>query len=219
MKTKLKYLALLSLLSTPLYPDSKTTKETLRCGLPIEVIYTQLENWNKELQDHAEYERIISEYKCLTVFTVEEQKVMNDIADYFNIRVEWLYKLLFMESGFDPGALNDISGASGLIGFLPSTALKLGTTTEELRQMSRLQQLPWVKLYLQRQQPKTGYHSLTDLYLAVFFPQAIGKDCSYILGEEHSQERVEKVAKQNPNVDINKDNVITVAEFAAYANS
>jgi len=48
------------------------------------------------------------------------------------------------ESGFDPAARNNASGATGLIQFMEPTANKLGTTTKALAEMSTVKQLNYV---------------------------------------------------------------------------
>lgn len=56
------------------------------------------------------------------------------------------------ESGFNAAAHTPIPGqtATGLIQFIESTARQLGTTTDALRTMSPLQQLPYVERFFQR---------------------------------------------------------------------
>src|SRR3990167_3056635 len=51
---------------------------------------------------------------------------------------------------FDPGQCNAAgSGAIGLIQFMPSTAHLLGTTTEQLAQMTAVEQLAYVRRYFE----------------------------------------------------------------------
>lgn len=60
-------------------------------------------------------------------------------------------QLLFVmnsESGLNPAALNPSGGASGLIQFMPMTLAAYGLTPEELRAMTREEQLPYVERFL-----------------------------------------------------------------------
>ena len=50
---------------------------------------------------------------------------------------------MVFESRLNPQAVNPISGATGLIQFMPSTA-RGGTTTAVLKRMSNVQQLDYV---------------------------------------------------------------------------
>jgi hypothetical protein len=81
----------------------------------------------------------------------------------------WLMAVMYLESGIDHRAINPYSGATGLIQFMPKTAVKLGTSTDSLLQMSNVEQLDFVFCYLQPYKGKIK--SFTDLYLSVFFRQ------------------------------------------------
>lgn len=81
-----------------------------------------------------------------------------------------LANLINFESGWNPGAENPASGASGLIQFTPSTARKLGTTVESIRKMSVEAQLPLVERYLAPYRGKLN--SKQGLYMSVFYPKA-----------------------------------------------
>jgi hypothetical protein len=74
--------------------------------------------------------------------------------------------------------VNKISGATGLIQFMPSTAKSLGTTTDVLLSMNNIQQLNYVLAYLRPYKGKMN--NFVDVYLAVFYPAAIG-DYNYII--------------------------------------
>lgn len=102
------------------------------------------------------------------------------------------------------------SGATGLIQFMPSTALGLGTTVSGLAAMTPVEQLDWVRAYFL---PYRGrLHTLSDLYMAVLWPKAIGKPESYVLWDKETRPTT---YRQNAGLDRNKDGVITKAEAAA----
>ena len=104
---------------------------------------------------------------------------------------------------FRSDKINPVSGATGLIQFMPSTARALGTTTQVLKQMSNVDQLFYVRKYLLPYKGKMK--SWIDVYLAVFYPAAIGKP-NYIITPDI-------VARQNPVFDLNRDLDITVDEI------
>jgi len=134
---------------------------------------------------------------------------------------EWLYWVFNIESKGNPSATNPTSFATGLIGFMPYTAESLGTSIAALDSMTVKQQLKYVKLYLERVNPSKKFESYTDLYLAVFFPQAIGKSGDYVLGsqDKRGDKYVEKLTRQNKALDTNKDNKISKKEVTSFAES
>jgi hypothetical protein len=114
------------------------------------------------------------------------------------------------ESGNNPQAVNPLTRATGLIQFMPSTAKGLGTSTAALLAMDYDQQLDYVYKYLSPYKGKMK--GLADIYLAVFYPAAIGKPDSYVLGSERGLAYAKKVANQNPANNPNKDDSITKGE-------
>lgn len=60
-----------------------------------------------------------------------------------------LYRVMKGESNFNPRAVNADSGATGLFQFIPSTAQTLGTTTEQIKNMTPVEQLQLYDKYLE----------------------------------------------------------------------
>jgi hypothetical protein len=117
------------------------------------------------------------------------------------------------ESGrtFSPSVKNMAgSGATGLIQFMPSTALSLGTTVDLLAHMTAVQQLDWVEKYFFPFRGKL--HDLADLYMAILWPPAIGKPMEYVLWDKASRPTT---YRQNSGLDLDKDGAITKAECSA----
>jgi hypothetical protein len=145
------------------------------------------------------------------------EKKVRDVAAALKTEPNWLMQVMKAESGLNPAARNTyapfVDGyATGLIQFTPSTARSLGTTTQALEKMSRIEQMDYVYKYLK---PYTGkLNSYYDTYLVVFFPAAIGKPDNYVF-ETKSISRA-SIAKANPAININKDGLITMAEFKQY---
>lgn len=133
---------------------------------------------------------------------------LQTICDKLHISPAWLLAVMYVESLINPYAVNKYSGATGLIQFMPATAKSLGTTTAELLNMTAVDQLDYVYLYLKPYANKM--HSLMDVYFAIFFPAAIGKPSDYVL--QTSKLSAGLIASQNPAYDINSDGEITVAE-------
>lgn len=136
---------------------------------------------------------------------------VREIAGKLRCDPNWLMCVMWLESGLQSTAKNPLATATGLIQFIESTAKSLGTTTAALAQMSSVRQLDYVYLYFK---PYTGkIKSCFDLYLITFYPAAIGKPDSYLIGTAGNN--VAQVARLNPGFDVNKDGKITKGEFEA----
>lgn len=135
-----------------------------------------------------------------------------NVSDLLGIDPNWLMTVMYKESGINPQAVNKNGGATGLIQFMPATARALGTTTAKLYSMNNVEQLYYVYQYFK---PYRGrLKSYTDLYLACFFPLALGKPDDWIISSGALS--ADKVATANPVIDLNKDKAITVGEFREY---
>ena len=104
------------------------------------------------------------------------------------------------------------SGAVGLIQFMERTAEELGTTTAALSKMKDTEQLKYVFKYFERYSGRI--HSLEDLYMAILYPKAIGKDPSYVLFVKGT-----KAYEQNVGLDADRNGKVTVKEAAAKVRS
>ena len=124
-----------------------------------------------------------------------------------------LMAVMAFETGasFDPAKKNAAgSGATGLIQFMPRTAEGLGTDTASLARMTAVDQLDFVERYLGSIARSRPLPTLSDLYMAVLWPAAVGKLESHVLFAKPS-----RTYDQNAGLDVNRDGVITKAEAAA----
>lgn len=140
---------------------------------------------------------------------------VKQVAKRLGINPNWLMAIMYFESAktFSPSITNSI-GATGLIQFMPNTAIGLGTTTAALRQMTAVQQLDYVeKYYLQNYKylKITAASSYVDTYLITFFPAAVNKGLDFVIQTKNLSAAL--IAKQNPIFDVNKDGKITVREI------
>ena len=122
------------------------------------------------------------------------------IEKELGLNADWLMACIAWESGetFSASVKNKAgSGATGLIQFMPSTAKALGTTTSELAKMTPENQLNYVYKYFR---PFKGrLNNLGDVYMAILWPKAVGKDDSYVLFDRGAAYR------QNAGLDKDKD--------------
>ena len=135
------------------------------------------------------------------------------LANAIGTPVDDLMTCMAWESGrtFSPSVRNMAgSGAVGLIQFMPSTALELGTTVEELAAMTAEDQLNYVYKYFKRYIGRVG--TLADLYMAILWPAAIGKPDDYELWNRNT---MPTTYRQNAGLDLNRDGRITKREVAA----
>ncbi len=138
------------------------------------------------------------------------------VASRIGVSLADLYKVMWKESGINTHAVNPISGATGLIQFIPSTAKGMGTSVHEIRNMTPLQQLSLVERYYR---PYAGrVKDYVDLYLVTFYPYALGKGDDYVFGSQNGT--AEKNRNQNQviaNFSSRPDRLIDNKAFRAYA--
>lgn len=143
---------------------------------------------------------------------VEFESKVIAISKALKINPNWLMAIMNFESAgtFSPSVPNGVgSGGVGLIQFMKTTAIGLGTTVEALAKMSNVQQLDYVYKYYK---PKAGqFKTGVDLYLYTFFPLAMGKGDDFIF--HTSKLTAQKIAMQNTGLDLNKDRQITLGEY------
>lgn len=109
--------------------------------------------------------------------------------------------------GMVNGEFPIVTGNSGLIQFMPSTAVSLGTTTAALRKMTQMEQLVYVEKYFAHNRGRL--QNLGDVYMAILWPAGIGKPDSYVLWDKNG---MPKTFSQNAGLDLNKDSRVTRAE-------
>jgi hypothetical protein len=147
-------------------------------------------------------------------FLVKENKTdflakVTEIAAKLGVNPDWLMIVFKVESSINHRAVNPVSQATGLIQFMPNTALGLGTSVAALKAMTNVQQLDYVYKYFK---PYAGrLHSIEDLYTVTFFPVALGKPDSYVLQTDTLSAGL--IASQNRPYDIINDNAITLGEL------
>lgn len=132
------------------------------------------------------------------------------IADTLSVNPDYLMACIAWESGesFRSDIRNGAgSGATGLIQFMPSTAVTLGTSTAKLAIMTPEAQLNYVYKYFR---PYAGrLQNLGDVYMAILWPKGVGKPDSYVLWDKASKPTT---FRQNAGLDINKDGLVTRQE-------
>jgi hypothetical protein len=144
-----------------------------------------------------------------TIQDPDFKKKLEKVATALGVRSSDLIAIMKQESGINPQARNP-SGATGLIQFMPKTAIALGTTTDDLYKMDGVQQLDYVYKYFKM--TGVGNGTLGDLYMAVFMPKYVGYDDKHVLGQRGAPGFSGAVYRQNSGLDRNKDDKITIAD-------
>lgn len=133
------------------------------------------------------------------------------LATKYGVKPAALLAVMEFESGFDPSIENQAgSGATGIIQFMPSTARSLGTSVEALARMTRLEQLTYVEKYFDQFASRIQNGDIDDVYMAVLYPRAVGKDDGYVLFSAGTT-----AYSQNRGLDTNGDGTVTKFEAAS----
>lgn len=135
------------------------------------------------------------------------------VAQRLGTSPDYLSAVMSVESKFNPAIKNPLSGATGLIQFMPSTAKRLGTTTSDLARMTATEQLAYVEKYFKQ---FAGHLSTEeDVYMVVFCPAGLGKGSDNILAVKDGDAASPCGAKssviysENSGLDSNQDGTIT----------
>lgn len=165
---------------------------------------------NGKKSDNGKVKGVPTPWSTDTAFIAKVKQVSQAInCNYIDLLV-----CMANETGatFDPGLVNSI-GATGLIQFMPTTAKGLGTTTDSLKELSRVDQLDWVLKFYQyfKFTTKAPTPKIQDLYNCIFWPAAVGKPDDYVIAPSGSN-----VAKQNKSLQA-ADGSITTASVGAAA--
>lgn len=172
---------------------------------------TLTQKWNKKLPKASN----ITEEFC--------QKVI-DISKEIGCSHDDLMAVMNLETGgtFSPSIQNR-GGHNywGLIQFGESAAQDVGKTLNELKAMSAIEQLDYVKKYLikQKQNRKiTGEVDTKTLYCLIFYPAAAKADDSYIIAKKGSSESGGRYTA-NRGLDRDASGTITRGELDNALNS
>jgi len=132
-----------------------------------------------------------------------------EIAENIGVDPNYLISAMAFETGetFSP-SINNRNGATGLIQFLPDTAVELGTSTADLAAMTAEDQMDYVEKYFSPY--KNLLETIEDVYMAILWPAAIGKANSWVLFSKPSAQY-----DRNSGLDTNKDGAVTKEEAAA----
>ena len=171
----------------------------------------------EEIQSDSTDVKVLTHYKMKSTFSKEDRKKVRKIAKNLGIKTKWLYKIFYIECRGNIKATNPNTYATGLIGFLPQTAIKLGTTTEQLQQMTVSEQLDYVEKYFRLVTKGKKLRKPADVYLAIFSPANLGQHDTTLVGRKCKKHQ-SKVYKYNKALDMNNDSVITIRDINTFVS-
>lgn len=169
----------------------------------------------EKLKELSEKTNSIQKQYTNKTLTPEFYKRVEEIAKKINCTPADLLAVMNSESGLNANAKNKYTGATGLIQFMPKTARALGTSVEELSNMSELQQLDFVEKYLVNAKKSYIKSDRTlgagDLYGLIFMP---AKTNHGVFAQQGT-----KAYRQNRGLDYDGDGIITKKDLEAHVNT
>ncbi|MBP9779809.1 transglycosylase SLT domain-containing protein [Candidatus Gracilibacteria bacterium] len=217
--------------------EIKNEKGIYRSSLALSILSANNQDWKEKGKKYGILDSEIKNYESegMNNMSLKESDIDNgenlmgealwnykpfkdkiqSVCEHLGINPDDLKVVMIKESKINPKIVNGTSNATGLIQFMPKTARGLGTTVGHLRGMSGVDQLTYVQKYFEPYRGKLG--SVEDLYLATFYPAALGRDDSFIIGSEGQSVSPELIASQNYGIAPGKS-VITVGDFKEYVN-
>lgn len=164
---------------------------------------------------------ISGEFNYTTITGVEDNAnitpefivAIEAMAKRIETQPEYIMAVISFESAgtFSPSIRNPLSGATGLIQFIPSTARSLGTDLAALATMSPVEQLEYVEKYFDQPHFAGKLSSIEGLYSAVLSGQAKPDPDDTLPNFVNGHQNY----NQNAALDINNDGRITSGEAAS----
>jgi hypothetical protein len=144
--------------------------------------------------------------------TPEFRAKLTEVAEHVGASPRDLACVISFETGhsFSPSQRNAAGSTGvGLIQFMAGTCRELGITRKEMASLSAIDQLDYVERFLKMKAQERPLDTARDLYMAVIWPEAIGRGENFrILYQSSEQYRM------NKGTDLNHDGRITAGEAA-----
>ncbi len=173
-------------------------------------LFYNFNKWKADVEKDKEYQKLKAVNSLLwsEKLSYEFREKVFEVAEKLEMDPNHLLLVMNLESAgtWDPGVQNPNTNATGLIQIMPFNVGWLGTTIEELKNMSQVEQMDYVYKYLKRHKGKMT--DLTKAYLAVFSPAYMNKDPNFVLYETPSN-----AYELNKGLDVNKNGKIEKSEI------
>ncbi|MNP88958.1 hypothetical protein D3C85_13520 [compost metagenome] len=145
-------------------------------------------------------------------FIAEVKRISKDLDLSFQGTDELMSCMAFESGGTFSPTIQNGAGAPyyGIIQFGAAAAKDAGTSIPALLKMTNVQQVQYVYNFFKPYKGKLK--GLSDMYLRILYPVAVGKPEDYVLFSENGRGRA---YAQNHGLDVNRDGKITKGEAAA----
>jgi hypothetical protein len=145
---------------------------------------------------------------------VDFLSAVQNLAGKLNCDFYDLLAVMYLETdkSMAPNKPSGASSAVGLIQFIPGRAREVGSSTDQLAAMTRVEQMVFVEKYFNLPDvnlKRVKSPGINDLYMAIFAPAAIGKPDDFPL---YTKANSFKNYSANFRYDLNRDGIITRAE-------
>lgn len=152
-----------------------------------------------------------------TKFTQPELTKLAEIIQRLNlppVMIQDFMSCMAWETGeeFKASTRSPVSTATGLIQFMRTTAIGLGTTVEALAKMTQVEQLEYVYLHFKPYAKKIK--NLGDVYMSIIYPVGVGKPDDYVMFVKGDSN-----FGPNSGIDVNNDGQITRLECLHKVNN
>lgn len=154
--------------------------------------------------------KVSPEFRAAVLAMPSEMGWQDGAADY-------VMACMAFETGgsFDPAIRNRAgSSGTGLIQFMHSTAIWIGTSLDALAGMTAVAQLEWVAAYFERFPALLDRDiTLSDLYMAILMPRYIGEPDSVVIFSTPAE------IQENAGLEVGGNPRITKGEATAHVQA
>jgi len=194
------------------YLDDKSFIKGVIIILIMLLFYPYINSLNSITKIFQTKELYLKDKASIYVRDIDEfEKKVRRISGKLDIHPDWLMAIMHSESKLDASVVNfKGSGATGLIQFLPTTAISMDITVEQMRNLNHIQQLDYVYQYLKevKKTRNVSYGNITDLYLSILYPVAVGQGTTFVLYSSPSS-----TYQKNSGLDENHNGKISVNDI------
>ncbi|MGB1241347.1 MAG: transglycosylase SLT domain-containing protein [Chitinophagales bacterium] len=194
------------------YLDDKSFIKGIIIILIMLLFYPYINSLNSVTKLFQTKELYLKDKASIYVRDIDEfEKKVRRISSKLDIHPDWLMAIMHSESKLDASVVNlKGSGATGLIQFLPTTAINMDITVEQMRNLNHIQQLDYVYEYLRDVQKtrKVSFENITDLYLSILYPVAVGQEAAFVLYRSPSS-----TYQKNSGLDENHNGEVSVKDI------
>lgn len=132
------------------------------------------------------------------------------VSENINCSPKDLASVIYSESSFDPENVNPKTSAAGLLQFTPDVLSNMGYTTDDVVNMSAINQLDLVEDYFTTRkeanmEDSTSYLDASDLYALVLLPAYVDREVLVSETSENEEDKERYERNKALDIDLNGD--------------